>query len=314
MAFLSALKLKVDTQMMALANDLETKLFEGGYAVLGIVGAYSASATTFTLSEIEEVTRFELGMKLVAASSSKAALRDSGAANAITAVNRTTGVITGAVWDTAISSFAASDYLFREGDRAAATVTSLQTVAGLQAWLPASAPGSSDSFFGVNRSVDSRLYGIYHDGSADPIENAVIDAQSKVSREGGAPDKLFLHHAQCRRLIKELGAKKEYSETGAVGKAGMVAGVGYRAVMIHGDHGPIDVVAANKAPAEVGFMLSMDSWVLASLGKATKILQDDGLRMLRQAAFDGYEVRLGFRGNLACKAPIWNAHLKMPAV
>ena len=157
------------------------------------------------------------------------------------------------------------------------------------------------------------MAGLRHTGTSDTLEDATIDAQSKAAREGGMPDVLFLHHAQVRRFIKELGAKKEYSETNAVGPKGMVANVGYRSLVIQGDHGPISVLAANKCQATIGWMLQMNTWELATLGAPVKFLMEDGLRILRQASSDGYEVRMGFRGNVSCKAPIWNVNISLPS-
>ena len=58
-------------------------------------------------------------------------------------------------------------------------VTKTTKLSGLGAWLPSSAPGSTDSFFGVNRSSDAtRLGGIRFDGSSLPLEEALIGAAS----------------------------------------------------------------------------------------------------------------------------------------
>jgi hypothetical protein len=61
-------------------------------------------------------------------------------------------------------------------------------------------------------------------------------------------------------------------------------------------------------------MLEMDKWILATLGEPVKFLNLDGNRILRSATADSVEARLAFRGNLACKAPIYNVRILMPAV
>lgn len=308
MAFLSALKTKIDAAMAALADDHETSLFRDGLGHLGTIGSVTvADPMVITLGEIEEIPNFEVGMTLTADDTAAgSSLRATPATAVVNGVDRVNGTVT-TNYDNSGSTtdWAAADYLFVQGDESG-------KISGLAAWSPATV--GATAFFGVDRTTDSRLAGLYHDGSADPIEEGAIDAQSKIGREGGIADKFLIHHAQMRRLSKELGAKKEYSQTNAQTSKGVFANVGYRGIAIDGDYGPIECVACNKAEAEVGHMIDSSGWTLNTIGNATKFLMEDGLRILRQASADGYEVRLGFRGNLSNKTPIWNAHVKMPAV
>ena len=305
-AFLSALKLKLDSTMASLADDVETNLFRNNAGSMAqFSSGTAANPMVVTLTQTEEITAFEVGMVIVADDTAAGTSnRTTPASITIAAVDRTNGTFTtGYDNSSTTTDWAANDYLFVSGDVGA-------KISGLEDWLPSSV--TSTAFFGVDRTVDSRLAGIYHDASSQTLEDGVIDAQSKASREGGMPDCLFLHHAQVRRLIKELGAKKEYTETQAVGPKGMLANVGYRSLVIQGDHGPIGVVAANKCQATKGWMLQKSTWTLATLGTPVKFLMEDGNRILRQSAADGYEVRMGFRGQLCCKAPIWNVHINLP--
>ena len=317
MAFLKALKLKIDTAMAALADDIETALFrngEGWIAQVTTVG--TEAAMLLTLTQIEEITAFELGMTLVAdATATGATLNATPASLTVDGINRGTGVITTSYDNSGTTTdWAASDYVFVQGDEATgATTSDFVKVAGLMFWVPTSAPTSGESAFGVDRSVDSRLYGQNHDGSNDTLEEAFIDGQSKASREGGNPDCAIMAHAQMRRFIKELGGKHDYSETQATGADGMVANVGYRSINIQGDHGVINCVAANKCQANRGWLLQKGTWQLSSLGPAIKMLSEDSLRILRQAAADGYEVRIGSRIQLSTKAPIWNVNVTLPS-
>jgi hypothetical protein len=50
-------------------------------------------------------------------------------------------------------------------------------------------------------------------------------------------------------------------------------------------------------------MLQMNMWKLYSLGKAVRVIDTDGLSMLRQASADGVEVRYGFYGQVGTRAP-----------
>lgn len=313
-AFLQALKLKIDASMMNLSDDVETELYRSGEGWISQIGSVtSANPMVITLAQVEEITGFELGMVLLADDTATgASLRVTPASITVAAVNRSSGTVTTGFDNSgATTDWAANDYLFVSGDQATGAGTSnFRKMTGLDAWLPASV--TSTAFFSVDRTVDTRMAGIVHVGTADTMEDAAIDAQSKVAREGGSPDTLILHHAQVRRLNKELGAKKEYSETAAVGADGMRANVSYKGITVQGDHGPINVLAANKCQANVGWMLQKSVWLLASLGPIVKILDEDGNRILRQASADGYEVRLGSRAQLGCRAPIYNARISLP--
>jgi hypothetical protein len=56
-------------------------------------------------------------------------------------------------------------------------------------------------------------------------------------------------------------------------------------------------------------MLQWDSWMLGSIGKACRVIDTDGLQMLRQSSSDGVEVRYGMYGNLMCKRPGFNGKI-----
>jgi hypothetical protein len=310
-AFLSALKTKVDGSFAALSDAIESFLFRSGTGALAQIGSIAANdsgtSERITLLQTEEICNFEVDMVLVSSAADGGALRATPASSTIASVDRSAGTFL--VGDlTAGTDWAANDFLYVQGDAAAAG--SNVKISGLAAWLPATV--TSTSFFGVDRTTESRLAGLVHTGTGDTLEDVGIDAQSKVGREGGKPDLWLMHNAQYRRLVKELGAKKVYTDVMARYGAGNVANIGYRGVVIEGDYGPIHCVPANKCQATLSWMLSSDAWKLHTLGPATKFLMEDGLRILRQSNADGYEVRMVFRGNLACKAPIHNARVSMP--
>lgn len=312
-AFLKAIKDEVDSAMDALSDTLESDGFRDGSGAIGQISAGSNVATdTVTLADINDVTNFEPGMTLVANNTATGAVK--AGTEVLESVNRSTGEITAtsAAWNTAITTIAASDYLFRQGD--AQNGGSPVNVSGLAAWLPDISGGiPSTSFFGVNRSIDSRLAGTYHDGSSQPIEEALIDAQSKAAREGGRPDHVFLNNAQYRKLCKQLGSKKEYAEVNATGARGVVAHISYRGVMVEGDKGPLKVVAANKCQSDIAWVLERKSWLWASLGKVVRFDDTDGNRILRRATASGVEARLVSWSQIGNNAPVRNARCTLSA-
>lgn len=310
-AFLAALKEKTDGAFAALADSIEGELFRSGSGSLAQIGSISANVDgtedRIILKQIEEVVNFEVDMVLVASAADGGALRATPGTATVTAVDRSLGYVQ--VTDlTAGLDWAADDYLYVEGDaQAAGTAVGMS---GLAAWVPATV--TSTAFFGVDRTVDSRLYGMSHDGTLDSAEEAAIDAQSKAAREGGKPDVYLMHNSQYRRLVKELGAKKVYTEVLAQSAKGSVPSVGYRGVVIEGDYGPIRCVAAPRCQATTGWMLTTSGWKLHTLGSATKFLMEDGLRILRLSTADGYELRMVSRGNVATRQPCWNVRVALP--
>jgi hypothetical protein len=215
--------------------------------------------------------------------------RDSGVitVDALTAIAATVGAAT-------------NDYVFQQGDYDA-------RLSGLRAWVPDSAPAST-AFFGVDRTADvTRLGGIRFDGSAMPIEEALIGAASRVAREGGKPGHCFMNYSKFADLEKALGSKVQYVDVKAN------AEIGFRGIQINGPRGPIKVIPDQNCPSKRAFMLQMDVWKLYTLGKAPRILDADGMKMLREAASDSVEIRVGWYGQMGCRAPGHNVNIKLEA-
>ena len=210
-------------------------------------------------------------------------------------INRDTGVLE----VTTSSGATATQSIYVDGDKDA-------KLSGLGAWLPSSAPASTDSFFGVNRSSDAtRLAGIRFDGSSLPLEEALIGAASRVAREGGKPDVCFMNYSNFADLEKALGSKVSYVDVKASPE------IGFRGILIHGPRGPIKVIPDQNCPKNVAFMLQMDVWKLYSLGKAPKILDSDGLKFLRDSSADSVEVRVGYYAQLGCRGPGYNVRIAL---
>lgn len=312
MAFLQALKASIDGAMNSLSNSIETQLFRSGTGSIGTVGQINpdsdGSTALAALGEEEDIANFDVNQVLVFSATDGSSLR--AGTLVVSAVNRSLGRVTvGAAYSTVTTD---GDFIYAQGD--AADGGSNVCISGLSAWIPSAAPGGGDSFFGVNRSVDSRLYGQYTDQSSADIEDGLITAGSLSARVGGNPNVAFINHVQQRALIQNLHNSQNYQTVNATTHKGLVSDIGFRSVAIQGDTGAINVVAANKCPAESGFMLEMDKWILATLGEPVKFLNLDGNRILRSATADSVEARLAFRGNLGCKAPIYNVRILMPAV
>jgi len=308
-AFMEAATTEIDGAIQALSRDIAIDMYGTGFGGIGVIDAATTlTGPTMILDDISNVTNFEVGMVCVfAAAENTGALRVGGGLTII-AVDRSAGTVTFGANLNTITAIAVGDSVFVQGDRQdVASPVALKT-AGLEAWLPATAP-TATPFFGVDRSVDTtRLGGIRYNGTADPIEEALIEGASKAAREGGKVDHCFISYEQYANLEKSLGSKVQYVDLR------MNAEIGFRGILINGPRGPINVIPDQNCASNRAFMLQLDCWKLYSLGKATRVLNADGLQMLRQASADGVEVRYGYYGNMATKAPGYNCNIQLTPV
>jgi len=289
-AFIEAATFEIDGAIEAATRSLAISLYGDGSGSIGVVGALAtttASNDTVTLATIQDITNFEVGMQLNFGTATTNKKIDS--------INRDTGVF---ILDAA-SGATTTEAIYVDGDKD-------NMLTGLAGWLPSTAPGSTDSFFGVNRSSDStRLGGIRFDGSSLPLEEALIGAAARVAREGGKPDVCFINYNNFGDLEKALGSKVSYVDVKVNPE------IGFRGILIHGPRGPIKVVPDQNCPNGVAYMLQMDVWKLYSLGKAPKILDSDGLKFLRESTADAVEARIGYYAQLGCRAPGFNVRVAL---
>lgn len=298
-AFLEAATVEIDGAMNAAARSAATAVFRDGSGAIGRINA-TVTGTTLTLATAVDIVNFEVGMKLqFSSAATSASLRASGATVTVTAIDRSAGSMTVGANLNTITGLTSNDYINVQGDIES-------KIKGLDAWLPSSV--TSTSFFGVDRTADSvRLGGCRYDGSSQPIEEALVDALSLVAREGGNPDYCFVNYANFSNLEKALGSKVQYVNLGVDG----LPTVGFRGLMINGPRGPVKVVADQNCPAAVAYLIQMDKWKLYSLGMAPKILDADGMKMLRESSADSTEVRVGYYAQLGCRAPGFNCRVTL---
>ena len=300
-AFLEAATTEIDGAINSITNSLATAIYGTGSGSLGRIANSSFATVSLQLSDLESVVAFEVGMILVASATDGTGTVRAGQLS-IVAVNRDSGVITvDQNISAGIAAIAQNDYLFVKGDYG-------QKIKGLRAWLPDTAP-TSTPFFSVDRTSDAtRLAGIRVDGTNMPIEEALIKAANRVAREGGKPDHVFVSFNKFNDLVNSLGAKVQYVQEQV--KAGQ-GYVGFQTIQIHGPRGVIKVVPDRSCPSDRAFMLQMDVWKLYSLGKCPRILEADGLKMLRDATSDAMTVRVGYYAQLGCRGPGFNANIAL---
>jgi hypothetical protein len=298
-AFMKAATQEINGAMQAATRSLATASFRDGSGAIGRINA-TVAGTTLTLATLQDIVNFEVGMKIQFSSAATVAtIRDAGEALTVTAINRSAGSMTVSANLNTISGITANDYINAQGDLES-------KVKGFEAWLPASV--TATAFFGVDRTSDeTRLAGIKYDGSAQPIEEALVDGLSLVEREGGSPDYCFMSFANLSNLKKALGSKVQYVDV----EAGTEAKISFKGVMIDGNKKPVICIADQNCPAAVAYLIQMDTWGLYSLGSAPKILDSDGNKLLRQSSADGVEIRVGYYAQMACSAPGFNGRITL---
>lgn len=302
-AFLKALTNEVDSAMMTAAASLSIDMYGDKSGARGKIKSTTNLATaTLVLDEADSVVRFEIGQRLTfAAAKSSGAERNGGAYLTVIAVDRDLGTLTMSGVLNTISGIATGDFIFLKGNRNL-------SLAGLDAWLPETAPTSGDNFFGLDRSVDpTRLGGLRFDASSMSIEEGLIKALARLCREGGRPDVVMVNYLDFADLEAALGSKVQYMVTNAFANGK----IGFSGIQIKHNKGVANVIADQYCPRGVAYALTMKTWKLRSLKQPVRILDLDGNKVLRVTNDDAVEARIGGYRQLACNAPGWNMRIKL---
>lgn len=316
-AFIDEAKLNMDTGFRNISNDLALDLYSDGSGARGSISAISTGV--ITLTDANAIVNFEPGMVLVSYSVSGSTYTQSTSAalGYVIAVNSSVGTLTvsatsGGAAGTPTNWSTSFPKLGVQGDVAFGSLTattSFLKVSGLAAWLPTTAPTTGDSFWGVDRSVQpTRLGGVRFNGTAESIEEALIDGASLVAREGGQPDMCFMNFASYAALEKSLGSKVQFVDI-----KHDEADIAFAGIRINAPYGPITIVPDRNCPSLTAYLISMETFKLRSLGKAPHILTYglEGLEGIRVSNADALEIRIGYYGNLVCNAPGWNCVVQL---
>lgn len=306
-AFMKTATLLVDGAIASATIQISTQLYRDGTGAMGSYANTAISTGLITLDDPNSITGFQKGMVLESRATAGGTISTSSALGYVIAINRAAGTLTvsatsGGSAGTPTNWSVSFPYLNVQGNNNLVAT-------GLQGWLPQTAPGGSDSFFSVNRSSDSRLYGSNYDGSNQSIEEAIVDAAAILDQEGGSPDVCILSTRGYAALDKALMGKAVYEvwedET---------AQVSFKGIVLNTPSGVVRVFSDRFCPGKAGFLLQMDTWVLASLLECPHIVDfDTEQEMLRLGTSDAYELRIAAYWNIACNAPGWNCQMKLVA-
>lgn len=310
-AFVEALTAEIDSVLMGGKRRLAFEAYRAGWGKAGVIAAISG--TTITLANIDDVTVFEKGMTVCfAASESADALRDAGGTLTVSGVNRASGIITFTANVATLAAVAVGDTIFVNGERQDSATPTRRCVTGLEAWLPQTTPSASESFLGVDRSVDpTRLAGQRVSATSVPIEEALIAGNVQVGREGGKTSHYFMSYTSWARLEKGLGTRVRYDNE--VSKSS--ANIGFKAIVVNGPGGEVKCIADAYCVGNKVFGLDLKSWKMRFIDKmfVPRGEGTDNLDMLRVADEDSYESSWAFFGNIQCDSPGHNVTIQVSA-
>lgn len=298
-SYLKAKDMQVQGMISQMGKRLHEQLYGDGNGYVAQITSIAdgVSSATITFSNASDTNFFGVGMELVADDTiTGASLRDSGTSYTVTAVDRSSGTITIDGTAVATSSWAASDYLFVEGDDG----TGVEKVAGLAEWIPLTAPSSGDSFFTVDRSAHvTRLSGHRINNSGQEIKQSLHQLVTRIAEgEAGNPDTIFIHPLAGDVLADQLGARVETLE---YGKKGEMEFSGFR--LNHFICGPMDFIYDYACPVNRAYVLRRDSWELLHMGDLPHLVQDDGNVALRGSTTDDIQIRGRWFAQLVCSNP-----------
>lgn len=292
-----------------LSDAIELYMYRDAKGWVAKVKSVNTTTKVITLDDAETALLFELGDRIKLSSTKGGTLETD--VFSIIGIDTIAGTVTYSVITGADSAITADDFIHQLGDGAnnGANVK----LSGFEAWIPTTTPAAAESFFGVDRSVSSRLYGKYIDNSSVSREQALLRAATTLAKEGGAPTVGLQHYVQQRALIEELGLRKEIVDMNPVSERGLVANIGFRGVAVQGPHSVLRMVPTVRGYSNEAVLIRPEDWKLLSAGPALSLEDHDGLTIARLPNDDGYEGRMVFRGNLECKKPGRQARVKLAA-
>lgn len=321
-AFVSLIKSEQDGLVQHIAKQLEQYLFEEGYGRIGRIKLGSSVAgATITLEDQCDGTNFETGMEIVAAadvgSAAIRAVSTNGAfvsSVATTAAGNTATVTFGAAVNDATdgisTAVAAGDYLFIRNSRDPASTPVKSVPDGLKSHLPGTST-AHDTFYMVQsqtRANNTRLKGLYVDGTLLPIVETLFFADQLTYSNGGKIDMFWCSPRTLRKINLELQGKISYNEA-SISKT---AGVNFKAIEFIGMSGNTIRIAASRGCSDrVMFGLTSSGWSYRTIHAGqVEVFRGDGQDWLRTTG-DSLQLRAHSRGQLCGSAHGHNVRIDL---
>jgi hypothetical protein len=311
-----------DNLVVNVNRALEVAAFRNGYGIRGRIKTSSTvTGTTITLADPADAFNFETGFRLdltaeIGTSAAKKAYGSSGNPLIITGIDTDAGTLTvGYNLNDAtngVPTISASgsgdgggDYIVLAGD----VSTTMSYPCGFGGWIPATAPGSSDSFFGLNRSVAvNRLAGQRLDltSTAMSLIEGLNKGVMKSLQYSGKPTHCFTDFSAYNDMVNSLEGRVRFDAAKTT-----IGGVGFSGIKVKTAKGDVEVYPSIGCPSSNMFMVDMNAWTLMSVGPHVAVVDEDGLVMLRVSDEDAYEMRFASYCNFYTPKPSVNVNVKL---
>lgn len=301
-AFLDNKIAETDGLYETCSEDLDIYLWGNGGQALG--QRASISTNTVTLTNPETAANFEVGMTVVASAADGSTSTDTlrAGSTTVTAVDRGNGTITLAS-AAAITGFANSDYLFRQGDFFGTTGTIV--IKGVQCFVTATdTPMALWGVSAAQRLVDLQRY------SGCRVPTSVISNKSFEERlrilgaymagryKSNMQEMAGFMHPEDWQVLETLmmarGTRAAEDTSTQFGYMSISCVLGGKNVKIY---------PARNCPKGSFFLFNMKDWWISSMLELLHPQNGDGFEMLRRDASTDYEYRLISYPLLANRAP-----------
>lgn len=305
-AQLKAAEREIKGGLNNLANRISFGFFRSSAGDIGQVSSDTNTATTtLKLSERADIHELHKGMILVFSATRTGAV---GSALTVVSVDRNAGtaVLSGTLDSV---SAAAGYFIFVSGS--AQNNSTANCALGLGDYIPATAPTSGDTFTGssLDRSADTRMSGVRHDGSAQTIEAGILDTIAEIQFNNGDPNLYLINPLQGSKLVQALGSKVFFDELKSGDKP-----FGGKKMMAYLGSSVCELKMENHCPQGYGFALTKDTWCFATYGELVKVVDTDGLKSRQSLTFDGVQSILASYYNVICRAPWANGRHTLPTL
>lgn len=306
MAFVRAGEEAAESALLDLRKQLGHSFYRAGWGKIGQIAGVDGA--TITLTNPDDVALFNPTRDIVfSESESGHVLRDSGQSLKVLGRDFDTGVVTFTENVSEVSGVTTGDICFIKGNRENSATPTRRLMSGLDAWLPASAPASNDSFHGVNRSSDSLLAGCRVAGSLTAIEDSLVDGASQVGRRDGSLDVYLVSFNTYTALIKNQSSQIVRN----VKVEAKEAQISFEGVALNTSKGLVKIVPDLFCPDGVAYGLSLKTWELGSMGPLVGEFTMDGNKSMRQAGAMGIEIRYFTYPQLVCLSPGHNVRVSL---
>ncbi len=329
-AFMPGAELNVKAAFQSIGNDLAHDLYGDGSGTRGTYGLGAGSITSgvIVLDSLGQVYQFAIGMALVSFSVSglTPTISTSGNLGYVIAVDTSAGTITvsatqGGNAGTPTNWSTSFPYLAQVGDvnfvSSGLSSANMLKIAGFAAWVPLTAPGGGDNFFGVNRSVSpTKLAGLRVNASGESIQDGLIDATNQLAAQGneaGDPDFIFINPVSYQTLVKQLTSQGVYQMIKA--KINEEVSISFKALVLPTANGEIAILQDRNVQSQTAWIITLKTWKLRTLGKCPQFLTYPGFYDqlgIPVPGADAIQLQIGYYGNLTCNAPGSNAVVSLP--